>query len=74
MCVWGVRTCIVACAHLGNSTDKRTATLPVPLLLTSGPVRYEVVKPNGGRYQFVTMHTHGDFIGLPHCDFRLLAP
>ena len=32
--------CIVACAHLMNGTSHRTVAL---LLLTSGPVRYEVV-------------------------------
>ena len=35
--------CIVACAHLGNGTGHRTVTLAAPLLLTSGPVRYEAV-------------------------------
>ena len=35
VCVW--------CAHLGNSTGRRTVTMAAPLLLTSGPVRYEAV-------------------------------
>ena len=30
-------------AHLGNGTDRRTATLMTPLLFTSGLVRYEAV-------------------------------
>ena len=32
----GAYLCIVACAHLGNGTGHRTATLVAPLLLTSG--------------------------------------
>ena len=39
----GSNRCIVACAHLRNGTGRRTATLAAPLLLTSGPVRYEAV-------------------------------
>ena len=39
-CVWGVRT---ACAYFGNGTCRRTATMAEPLLLTSGPVKYEAV-------------------------------
>ena len=35
--------CIVACAHLGNGTGRRTATMAALLLLTSGPVRHEAV-------------------------------
>ena len=35
--------CIVACAQLGKSTGRRTATLAAPLLLTNGLVRYEAV-------------------------------
>ena len=35
--------CIVACAHLGNGTDRRTATMAAQLLLSSGPARYEAV-------------------------------
>ena len=35
--------CIVACAHLGNGTGHRTATLAAPPLHTSGQVRYEAV-------------------------------
>ena len=35
--------CIVACTHLGNGTDRRTVTMVAPLLLTSGPMRYEAV-------------------------------
>ena len=40
--------CIVACAHLGNGTGHRTATLAAVLLLTSGPVRYEAVLHSSG--------------------------
>ena len=39
----GSHRCIVACAHLGNSTGHRTATLAAPLLFNSGPLRYENV-------------------------------
>ena len=35
--------CTVVCAHLGNGTGHRTVTMAAPLLLNSGPVRYEVV-------------------------------
>ena len=38
--------CIVACAHLGNGTGRRTATLTTPPPLTSGPMKYEVVLHN----------------------------
>ena len=30
-------------AHLGNGTGRRTVTMVAPLVLTSGPVRYEAV-------------------------------
>ena len=30
-------------AHLGNGTGRRTVRIAVPLLVTSGPVTYEVV-------------------------------
>ena len=36
----GVHT---TCTHLGNGSGHRTAILVAPLLLTSGPVRYESV-------------------------------
>ena len=35
--------CIVACAHLENGTGRRIATMVAPLLLTSGPVKYEAL-------------------------------
>ena len=35
--------CIVACANLGTGTGHRTMTLAAPLLLNSGPVRYETM-------------------------------
>ena len=35
-------TLLLLDAHLGNDTGLRTATMTAPLLLTSGPVRYEV--------------------------------
>ena len=40
--------CIVACAHLGNDTGLRTVTIAAPLLLISGPVRYDAVLHNCG--------------------------
>ena len=42
----GLYHCVVACAHLGNSTGHRTVTPAPPLLLTNGPVRYEAVLHN----------------------------
>ena len=44
VCVYmdGSPYCIVACAHLGNSTGHRTATMVAPLV-TTGPARYEAV-------------------------------
>ena len=46
--VW--RVCVVALwlvdAHLGNITCRITVTMTAPLLLISGPVRYEVVLPH----------------------------
>ena len=39
VCMGSLNRCIVACAHLGNDTVRRTETL----LLTNGPVRYEAV-------------------------------
>ena len=44
MYVWGV--CVALClldAYLGNSTGCRTVTMTAPLLITSGPLRYEAV-------------------------------
>ena len=43
MCMRSLYCCIVACAHLGNCTGRRTVTMIAPLLFTSGPVRYEAV-------------------------------
>ena len=60
--------CIVACAHLGNGTGHRTATLVAPLLLSSGLVRYDTILGLvewGGEYRLVTVCTLGDFIVLP---------
>ena len=48
VCMGSLYCCIVACAHLGNGTGRRTATLVTPLLLTSGPVRYEAVRHSCG--------------------------
>ena len=73
---------IVAYAPLGNGTGWRTATLVASLLLISRPVKYEVVlhscgtSPVVGReggYRLVTVHTHSDFIVLPHCDISPLT-
>ena len=54
---------IVACAHLSIGTGHRTLTVAAPLLLTSGPVRYEVVlhkcgtsSVRGGGYRLVTVY------------------
>ena len=33
--------CVVACEHVGNGTGHRTVTMMIPLLFTSGLVRYE---------------------------------
>ena len=75
----GLYRYIVACAHLGNGTGRRTVTMAAPLLVTSELVRYEAVlhscgtSPVGGkRYRLVTVHTHGDFIVLPQWDIRPL--
>ena len=48
VCMGSLYCCIVACAHLGNGTGRRTATLVAPLLLTSGPLRYEAVLQSCG--------------------------
>ena len=42
---------IVACAHLGNGTGCRTATMAAPLVLTNGPVKCEVM-------------LHGNFVSI----------
>ena len=77
--MYGGYYCIVAFTHLGNST----VTTAAPLLVTSGPVKYEVVfyscgrssvRGGGEEYWLVTVHTHGDFIVLPHRQFRPPAP
>ena len=36
MCVWGVCVVLQINAHLANGTGRRTATMTVPLLFTSG--------------------------------------
>ena len=47
-------------AHLGNGIGRSTATLAAPLLLSSGPFRYEAVlhscgaSPGGGERQVPT--------------------
>ena len=41
-----IQTDIIACAHLGNGTGHRNATMAAPLLLTSGPARYEAERHN----------------------------
>ena len=73
VCMRSLYCCIVACAHLGNGTGRRTATMSALLLLTSGLVRHETVlhscvtsPEGGGGYRLVIVHTHGDFIVLPH--------
>ena len=43
VCMGSSCHCIVAYAHLGNGTGRRTATMAAPLLLICGPVRYEAV-------------------------------
>ena len=67
VCMGCSNRCIVACAHLGNGTSRRTVTLEAPLLRTNDPVRYEAVLHScwkslmGGSE---TVSTHGDFILL----------
>ena len=87
LCVYGnlyhctLRERLMLDAHLKNGTSRRTVTMTAPLLLTSGWVRFEAVLHSygtspvggGGWYRFVTEHTHGYFIGLPHWDSRLVA-
>ena len=41
VCMGGLYRYIVACAHLGNGTGRRPVTMAAPLLLTSGPAKYE---------------------------------
>ena len=73
MCVcWGggsLYCCTVACAHLENITGRRNVVMATPLLLTSGPVRYETVLHScgtspvgGGGVRLVTVRTHCGFI------------
>ena len=38
--------CIDACAHIGNGTGHRTATIAAPLYLTIGPMRCEAMLHN----------------------------
>ena len=81
MYAWGVCVALeLLDTHLENGTGRRTATMIAPLLLTSGPIRYEAVlqscgtSPVGDGYQLVTVYTHGDVIVLPHWNTRPLAP
>ena len=74
--------------HLGNGTGHRTVTMVAPLLLTSGPVRYEAGLPVGVEvfvvvYVLATPKVTPDlwqcilddnFIVLPHWDTRPLVP
>ena len=79
VCMGSSYHCIVACAHLGNGTGRRTVRLAVPLLLTSGLVRYEAVRHSctvvegAGLYWLLTVHTHGNFIVLPQWYIRPVA-
>ena len=52
--------CIVACTHLRNGTDCQTAIFVAPLLITSGPLRYEAVLDSCGTspVELVTVHAH----------------
>ena len=44
VCVWGVCvTVYLLDAHLRSGTGHRPVTVMAPLLLTSGPVRYEAM-------------------------------
>ena len=62
VCMEGSYWCIVACTHLATSTCCRTVTMVAPLLLTSGPVRYEAVLHSCGTSPV------GDGGLLPSCD------
>ena len=55
---------------LGNGTAGRTVKMAAPLLVSSGPMRYEAVLYSCGTSPVVTVHTHSDFIVLPHLDIR----
>ena len=81
VCMYGGLCHLLLDAHLGNGTSRRSVTVMAPLLLTSGPVRYEDVLHScgtrlvgGDGYQLVTVQTHDNFIVLPHWNTRLLAP
>ena len=57
MCLWIVRVAVYLFdAHLGKGTVHRTATMVAPLLLTSGPAKYEAVLHScgGEGYPLVT--------------------
>ena len=65
---------IVACSHFGNDTGHSTVRMTAPLLLTSGPVKYEAVLHSyGDGYQLVTVRTRGGFIVLLHWNHDLLS-
>ena len=54
VCIGSLHRCIVACAHLGNGTGRRTVTMAAPLVLnsiTSSPVRYEASQFGLGQAQ-----------------------
>ena len=48
VCMGSLYRCIVDCAYLGNCPCHRTVPKAVPLLLSSGPVKYEAVLPSCG--------------------------
>ena len=82
VCMDGLSRCIVACAHLGKGTSRRTMEMATALLLISGSLRNEAVLHSsrtslvgeGVWYWLVTLHTNSDFTVPSHWDIRLSAP
>ena len=59
MYVWVVHvTAELLDTHLGNGTGRRTATMLAPLLLTSGPARYEALLHGCGTNPIVCCCLH----------------
>ena len=65
--------------HIGNGTGHRPVIMAAPLVVTSGPVRYEAVLHScgtivveGGGY--LPVPTHGNFIVLLHWGIRPPTP
>ena len=73
-CIGSLYCCIVACAHLGNGTGHRTATLAAPQLLMKLCFTVVGQTQSGDGYWLVTVHTYDNFILLPHWNSRPQAP